>query len=30
LHNRPDLLPQAILTDEDREYLADLGYDDWT
>jgi tRNA (guanine37-N1)-methyltransferase len=30
LRNRPDLLPQATLTDEDREYLADLGYDDWT
>jgi tRNA (guanine37-N1)-methyltransferase len=30
LHNRPDLLPHATLTDEDREYLADLGYDDWT
>jgi tRNA (guanine37-N1)-methyltransferase len=30
LHNRPDLLPHAALTDDDREYLADLGYDDWT
>jgi tRNA (guanine37-N1)-methyltransferase len=30
LHNRPDLLTGAILTDQDREYLAELGYDQRT
>jgi tRNA (guanine37-N1)-methyltransferase len=28
LHNRPDLLARALLNDEDREFLASLGYCD--
>jgi tRNA (guanine37-N1)-methyltransferase len=28
LHNRPDLLARALLGDEDREFLASLGYTD--
>ena len=28
--NRPDLLGDADLSDSDREYLAGLGYEDWT
>ena len=28
--NRPDLLAHATLTEEDQEFLAGLGYDDWT
>jgi len=28
LHNRPDLLAGALLSDEDREFLASLGYCD--
>jgi len=27
LRNRPDLLARALLTDEDHEFLADLGYE---
>jgi tRNA (guanine37-N1)-methyltransferase len=30
LRNRPDLLEDATLSEGDKEYLAGLGYDDWT
>jgi tRNA (guanine37-N1)-methyltransferase len=30
LRNRPDLLADAELSDGDRDFLAGLGYDDWT